>query len=178
MRHRMPNLLALLSLVLCTATIVLWVTSLRSGKYFGLCHPIGISAMSGQVECSYFPSLGSMGRWSIWTGSSVGVARIAAVNSRHRQRAWWFGLDWDPNADSRSGLGKPHIILSDWFICLVTMIPAVLWLLQNRRDGRITARRCHQCGYDLRASSDRCPECGTAIPDRDPKATSAHRPAT
>ncbi len=38
-------------------------------------------------------------------------------------------------------------------------------LRQSRREARINAGLCPMCGYDLRASNDRCPECGESIPE-------------
>lgn len=53
-----------------------------------------------------------------------------------------------------------------WFLLLLTGLPAALWLRALRR-GRRRARRvrdglCVGCGYDLRGSPGRCPECGRA----------------
>lgn len=78
-------------------------------------------------------------------------------------------LPWGPYGLSRF-LGHPesefNILLSNWALCLGTAILPTVWLIgfnRNRRKRRQAAGLCHRCGYDLRASKDRCPECGTAL---------------
>ena len=42
------------------------------------------------------------------------------------------------------------------------------WMLgvkRRKRRWRIARGRCAACSYDLRASAERCPECGTTIPE-------------
>lgn len=49
-----------------------------------------------------------------------------------------------------------------WVVLLVAAVPVVLRVRRSRRTIRWAAEgRCRSCGYDLRASPDRCPECGT-----------------
>lgn len=59
------------------------------------------------------------------------------------------------------------LILPYWPFIGVACIPLLLWERRQRRarlvQHRMENRLCLHCGYDLRASNERCPECGTAI---------------
>jgi hypothetical protein len=65
------------------------------------------------------------------------------------------------NSSSHSvlDLGFPH-----WFLAAIFLIlPVASWRKMQRRKRRRRMGQCVGCGYDLRASPDRCPECGLVI---------------
>jgi hypothetical protein len=73
---------------------------------------------------------------------------------------WWSRLGFVHESYGRRRLaGVPF-----WFLTALTAVPPT-WSLaraaRRRRDR--TKGRCPACGYDLRATPDRCPECG-AVP--------------
>jgi hypothetical protein len=77
----------------------------------------------------------------------------------------WNGFAWrstyarDPNGglDSSSFV----LVLPQGFILLCfAVLPSLVVYRKTRRIRRVPGR-CAQCGYDLCATPDRCPECGT-----------------
>jgi hypothetical protein len=53
--------------------------------------------------------------------------------------------------------------LPHWLMTLATAIPAAFALITLIRRNRRRPGLCPTCGYDLRATPDRCPECGTCV---------------
>jgi hypothetical protein len=76
-----------------------------------------------------------------------------------------FAYSW-----ARIGAGSTWLVLVPWW-CLAAapLVVGAVGVLLSRRRGH-PAGHCPACGYDLRASPDRCPECGRAATVPSPSA--------
>ena len=64
-------------------------------------------------------------------------------------------------------LAGPQLTLPYWLILIVTSVVPIVWGCRavrihrfNRLARLYLGQICPRCGYDLRATPDRCPECG------------------
>lgn len=80
-------------------------------------------------------------------------------------RSWWKPITVREETMLYHGRA---IILKLWFLAVMTSALPACWTIRVvpkvRARLRIRSIRCASCGYDLRASQARCPECGTPIP--------------
>jgi hypothetical protein len=177
LRRRLFDFLTILSLLLCLATAALWVRS------YWACYKLTYVRPDSQNRAEFIwmgtnygeLSLGSthqpMGlstdvkrQWGIQALASdprtyeADTKALRTRNLGQSASAMGFGyVDYGkPTSFAIRAIWFPH-----WFPALLFAILPALRLrsiLRTRR--RHLAGLCPHCGYDLRATPDRCPECG------------------
>ena len=166
---RRPFTFALaLSLLICLATLVLWARSqfrMDWANCFWVKAPgdhrlLQIGSITGKLMIEFKCGVDNR----LWPESSLSLhsARPQSFedeipdleNPRHAMGIWYA---------HEGGGGFHHYLLfiPHPLLALATVLLPVSWLKRCRRAGQYSrSGRCTHCGYDLRASPERCPECG------------------
>jgi len=79
-------------------------------------------------------------------------------------------------SDATTGSVYRVYVIGFWTLEIPFAIPPIAWVLirlvrWEKARSRTRIGRCPTCNYDLRATPDRCPECGTIPPmsDKSPR---------
>ena len=186
-RRCLFNGLALLSLLLCVVTIGLWMRSYwRQDAMPFLARPSSTCFLAdwrGHVELTrqyVAPAMPSGWGASTSTYGYVGNfrqgggVRGGASCDPHliAPDEFYFGhtvgLGYTTISPSQIVLGFQIWAAPFWLIVLVfATLPIFVAVRQLRASRRSIRGLCSSCGYDLRATPDRCPECGTIPPQRE-----------
>lgn len=188
MTRRLITAASVLSLLLCATTVVLWVRShyrvdvvtreafqkARDRNGYPTAYAMSENGAIA-VDVVRDSSIASRLPYSRWTGGSEPVERLpgnlvgsplgslnGGVHGVHLGR---YGFRYD-----KSGGGVPFwdeykVVMPYWALVMSTLLLPGLWTWRRIvRGQRVPKNHCQSCGYDLRASAERCPECGTPIP--------------
>jgi hypothetical protein len=190
MKRRLFNLLVGVSLLLCVATIILWVRSYGhhhdqvrwNSEITKASHQTGFSFESrpGHVIFWYATTDGENlvtppgGYWYFEsvkdTPADVAMREendekpgLLGVASAHRAGTLPATGGFDRIGSTASSYKEWILSFSYWLLSFLFLLPATFAMAAHRRvirDRRL--QKCLICGYDLRATPNRCPECGTA----------------
>ena len=165
MRRRLVNLFTLLSLLLFVAVCVLWVWSERTEHYFwwrpGSNHPAQLVLSRGRLVVNAgvvpLPSLDGPPKGTIayTTEPADRLGNFDVVPETLDASLVGFGV--------RLRNGAPVLVLPCWFVAVIAaVLPAARAVRHDRHRLRRSRGLCPACGYDLRTTPEKCPECGAA----------------
>jgi len=184
MRSGLLNFLTALLLLVFVAVGMLWVRGYRQGDRvewstrfdaqagradaWSLVSGNGVVAVFWEQEkwsTAVLPYIGYLPA-SSWTGG-FSYSQLQRVNFTVRRETFWQRLGFARHDDTSGTPASPWsrrtraVRVPHWFLLLCAAVPLAAALRSRRRAWR--RRRvglCANCGYDLRATPGRCPECG------------------
>jgi hypothetical protein len=174
----MLRLLTIASFVCLVGVFILWVRSYRHSDQISwrATHGYrGILTAKGDVELDVL--------WVDWSMNPevfhtprlqsdpprppVNYLRMLGGNTGDVYSKWEAaGFAWHQIHNPRHGTTHVFAYAPFWSFALLTAALPSAWIARRLRDRHRRARErrnaglCPACGYDLRATPDRCPECG------------------
>ena len=161
MKRRLFNLAAAMSLVVTVAVLALWVRA----RY--VCDDVSMArGRSYAMFVTWRSYVGiDVGRFSRLPSATDGIEPFHwdATPSQVTRTPLWFL----PRAHQRV-FPSSEFDARRWdvripFWLLFAIACSSSWLALRTRSRIRPAGCCRRCGYDLRATPDRCPECGTPV---------------
>ncbi len=175
MGGRLTRILVILSLLLSIASAAMWVHSTVYYAWIGYTRPprmFGLESKLGCLRLSYHRDYREYG--ARFTRKPGWVCRCfeGKYTERGLPGLLGFSLHSGDAYTLESAIARTppfgfvaELTVPYWAVAAASLIfPIVWWLKQRKRCKYVEQGRCAHCGYDLRASKDRCPECGTPIP--------------
>ena len=178
--RRLLALAAALSFLLCVAVAVLWIGSYRGYTGLAILHDVSDPGPGGWGWQNWFIYRGKAG--IIFSGTDVGMNSVESFGAGSGNKRWTgFGeasllvsaalqeaetgsAPWSRVGFSccRKPEGYWNIIVPLWpLVVFFAILPARVCMrayAMRQRSGH-----CNTCGYNLCATPDRCPECGTPV---------------
>jgi hypothetical protein len=123
-----------------------------------------MSAFAVDLPLAGTPRVPPRNAWVIGYGREQLIGIVDGLRPQTHRSEWAIP---SPPVPVVTFVRLPH-----WLIAITLGLSPGLWsataiVRRIMRRTRVTAGRCLSCGYDLRASSGRCPECGT-VPKKIP----------
>jgi hypothetical protein len=179
MRRKLFHFAAAVSLLMCVGAAALWarrwasdsVTLTDEDPSFPFVRQVILNSQpSGlkfqlvwETQTTAAAADGRSPRWIVHCFSQLPEEWMWGEESRANRLGFWYS-DFRRNAPNRHDriikVGVPHWVAVACFGAL----PACWSLRRYRRVDRRRRGLCERCGYDLRGTPDRCPECGVLIP--------------
>lgn len=175
MNRRLFQLAAVTSLLLTLAASTLWVRSYRLMDELALRNPGGmgwVAGLQGRLEVGLL--LCDMSKDPARSGVSyardqarlpINVHIFMDTEIGDKDIAWtWGGFAWYSKQSPSNRTFDVQVVAPFWCIAILAATPALAWLVTRCRSRRKAIKHTHglcpKCGYDLRATPARCPECG------------------
>lgn len=167
MRRRILNLAALLSMLLCAATVVLWLRNIHSEEqliyfwrnrmtYLGVCAGRVLIAESRGGQNAQ-EDLGPRWQYDEQAEPLPQDGRDDVSASYHTYA--WHGFSYEWNA---SGPNESRILTVPAPLAAIGFLLLPAWRVWHILKDRPSAEACENCGYNLTGNlSGTCPECGT-----------------